>query len=123
MLDSDALAGTWDFKKKKVGIYKMISRARTRSSEVQVQVPLQDCLNQWLLQRPDTFHYWGQTLSTLGAKHLLFDIFTDIVYRIALQSYSHHKTVSENNSSHASCACATIPVAHRLLISLRYFTL
>jgi hypothetical protein len=37
MLDSDAFVGTWDFKKKEVGIYKTISRARNRISDLQVQ--------------------------------------------------------------------------------------
>jgi hypothetical protein len=96
MLDSDALAGTWDFKKKEVGIYKTISRARTRSSDLQVQATF--CTLSRLFEPmatsrarhcpllgPDTVHSWGQTLAV---RHL-----TGHRYRIALQSYSQHKTV------------------------------
>jgi len=88
MLDSDAFVGTWDFKKKEVGIYKTISRARNRISDLQVQATF--------LTLSGLFE--PMVTPTVGHCLLLGLTCCSTSYRtslsnITLQSYSHYKTV------------------------------
>jgi len=78
MLDSDAYVGTWDFKKKEVGIYKTISRARNRISDLQVQATFLTLSGLFEPMATSTARLW----LLLGPKHLLFNIVTGARYRI-----------------------------------------